>query len=42
MSTTLLIGNSTTKLTKNGQVLTPRGYLNKYELSGEMKNGWMK
>ena len=42
MSTTLLIGNSTTKLTKNGQVLTPRGYLNKYELSGEMKNGWRK
>jgi precorrin-3B C17-methyltransferase len=42
MSTTLLIGNSTTKLTKDGRVLTPRGYLNKYELSGEMKDGWRK
>jgi hypothetical protein len=27
---------------ENGQVLAPRGYLNKYELSGEMKNGWRK
>ena len=27
MSTTLLIGNSTTTLTKDGRVLTPRGYL---------------
>ena len=42
MSTTLLIGNSTTKLTKDNRVLTPRGYLNKYELSGEMKEGWQK
>jgi precorrin-3B C17-methyltransferase len=42
ISTTLLIGNSTTKLTKDGRVLTPRGYLNKYELSGEMKDGWRK
>ena len=42
MSTTLLIGNSTTKLTKDGRVLTPRGYLNKYELSGDMKEGWRK
>lgn len=42
MSTTLLIGNSTTKLTKNGKVLTPRGYLNKYDLSGEQKDGWRK
>jgi precorrin-3B C17-methyltransferase len=42
MSTTLLIGNSTTTLTKNGLVLTPRGYLNKYELSGVMKDGWRK
>lgn len=37
MSTTLLIGNSTTKLTKNGKVLTPRGYLDKYELDGKIK-----
>ncbi len=42
MSTTLLIGNSTSKLTKNGKVLTPRGYLNKYELSGNQKEGWRK
>ncbi|PHS58758.1 MAG: precorrin-3B C(17)-methyltransferase [Sulfurimonas sp.] len=42
MSTTLLIGNSTTKLTKDGRVLTPRGYLNKYDLSGEKKDGWRK
>ena len=42
MSTTLLIGNSTTKLTRNDRVLTPRGYLNKYELSGEEKKEWKK
>jgi len=42
MSTTLLIGNSTTKLTKDGRVLTPRGYLDKYELSGDLKDGWRK
>jgi len=42
MSTTILIGNSTTKLTSNGKVLTPRGYLNKYDLSGEQKNEWRK
>jgi len=42
MSTTLLIGNSTTKLTSDGRVLTPRGYLNKYELSGEQKEQWKK
>jgi len=42
MSTTLLIGNSTTTLTKDGRVLTPRGYLNKYELSGYQKDGWRK
>ncbi len=42
MSTTLLIGNSTTKLTSDGRVLTPRGYLNKYELSGEEKGDWKK
>ncbi len=37
MSTLLIIGNSTTKLTKNGMVLTPRGYMNKYNLKGELK-----
>jgi len=37
MSTTLLIGNSTTKLIKNNKVLTPRGYLEKYNLNGEKK-----
>jgi len=42
MSTTLLIGNSTTKLTKDGRVLTPRGYLNKYDLSGVEKEDWEK
>ena len=42
MSTTLLIGNSTTKLTKDGRVLTPRGYLNKYDLSGAQKGEWTK
>lgn len=36
MSTMLLIGNSNTRKTKNGKLLTPRGYLNKYELSGEL------
>ena len=40
MSTTILIGNSTTKLTKNGKVLTPRGYLSKYDLSGGKKETW--
>ena len=42
MSTTILIGNSTTKLTKDGRVLTPRGYLNKYDLSGTEKSEWQK
>ena len=40
MSTTILIGNSTTKLTKDGRVLTPRGYLNKYDLDGQKKEEW--
>ena len=35
MSTLLIVGNSTTKLTKNSLVLTPRGYLNKYDLQGD-------
>ena len=37
MNTLIMICNSTTKLTKNGLVLTPRGYLNKYDMSGELK-----
>ena len=35
MSTLIIVGNSNTKLTKNGLVLTPRGYLNKYETDGK-------
>ena len=38
MSTIIIIGNSNTKLTKNGLVLTPRGYLNKYNLEGKLNN----
>ncbi len=38
MSTIIIIGNSNTKLTKNGLVLTPRGYLNKYNLEGKLTN----
>ncbi len=37
MSTLLIIGNSNSRLTKNGKILTPRGYLKKYETSGELK-----
>jgi len=37
MSTLIIVCNSNTKLTKNGKVLTPRGYLNKYDMSGELK-----
>lgn len=37
MSTLIIVGNSTTKLTKNGLVLTPRGYLNKYDAEGNLK-----
>jgi precorrin-3B C17-methyltransferase len=37
MSTLIIVCNSNTRLTSNGLVLTPRGYLNKYELSGELK-----
>ena len=42
MSTTILIGSSKTRLTKNGKVLTPRGYLNKYDMQGEQKEQWRK
>ncbi len=37
MSTLIIVCNSNTKLTSNGKVLTPRGYLTKYEMSGEIK-----
>ena len=37
MSTLIIVCNSNTRLTKNGLVLTPRGYLKKYELSGDLK-----
>lgn len=37
MSTLIIVCNSNTKLTKNGLVLTPRGYLNKYDLAGDLK-----
>jgi len=37
MSTLIMVCNSNTILTKNGKVLTPRGYLNKYDMSGDLK-----
>lgn len=37
MSTLIIVGNSTTKITKNNKVLTPRGYLNKYTQNGNLK-----
>jgi precorrin-3B C17-methyltransferase len=37
MSTLILVGNTTTRRTKNGWVLTPRGYLGKYDLEGELR-----
>ena len=37
MSTLIMVGNSTTRLTSNGLVLTPRGYLGKYDTDGELK-----
>jgi precorrin-3B C17-methyltransferase len=37
MSTLIIVCNSNTRLTKNGKVLTPRGYLNKYNIEGELK-----
>jgi len=36
MSTLIMVCNSNSRLTKNGLVLTPRGYLNKYDMSGEL------
>jgi precorrin-3B C17-methyltransferase len=38
MSTLIIIGNSQTRLTSNGLVLTPRGYLKKYKVNGDLKN----
>ena len=38
MSTLIMVCNSNTKLTKNGLVLTPRGYLNKYDMDGNIKD----
>ena len=37
MSTLIIVGNSQTRHTSNGLVLTPRGYLNKYKISGKLK-----
>jgi precorrin-3B C17-methyltransferase len=37
MSTLLLVGNSNSRFTKNGKVLTPRGYFDKYDSAGELK-----
>jgi precorrin-3B C17-methyltransferase len=37
MSTLIMVCNTTTRLTKNGLVLTPRGYLNKYDIDGKRK-----
>jgi len=36
MSTLIIVCNSNTKLTKNGLVLTPRGYLKKYDMDGNL------
>ncbi len=37
MSTLIIVGNSTTRFTKNRKLLTPRGYLKKYDLNGEIR-----
>ena len=37
MSTLIIVGNSNSRLTKNGKILTPRGYLKKYESTGNLK-----
>ncbi len=37
MSTLIIVGNSTTRFTKKGTLLTPRGYLKKYDLNGEIR-----
>ncbi len=38
MSTLIIVGNSTTRLTSNNLVLTPRGYLDKYDEDGILKS----
>jgi len=38
MNTIIIVCNSNTRLTSNGLVLTPRGYLDKYDTTGELKN----
>lgn len=37
MNTIIIVCNTKTRLTSNGLVLTPRGYLNKYDSTGELK-----
>jgi len=37
MSTLIMVCNSNTRLTSTGKVLTPRGYLKKYDMDGELK-----
>jgi precorrin-3B C17-methyltransferase len=37
MSTLIIVGNSQTRYTSNGLLLTPRGYLNKYDMSGKVR-----
>ena len=38
MNTMIIVCNTKTRLTSNGLVLTPRGYLNKYDSTGELKD----
>jgi precorrin-3B C17-methyltransferase len=38
MNTLLIVCNSTSRVTKNGLVLTPRGYLKKYDMDGNLKS----
>ena len=38
MSTLIIVCNSNSYITKNNQVLTPRGYLNKYDMQGDLKS----
>ena len=37
MATLIIVCNSTTRLTKNNLALTPRGYLDKYTIEGDIK-----
>ncbi len=37
MNTLIIVGNSNSYLTKNNQLLTPRGYLSKYDMEGKLK-----